>query len=199
MTKTVRSCIFTSVLIASFFLILTGCGQVTVSQDYDPTANFLADKTFAWQEKPTRIEGDLLGQNDLLANRFRIAIISSLLEKGFEQTVNPAFLVSCSYVVATRLETEPYRSGVSYGIGRYGRYGGIGFGTGTQLTQYDQGRLTVYIHDASSGQLIWTGLATRQVTLHSTPQELTQQVNEMVSRVMSQFPPLKPAQQYSNS
>lgn len=178
-------------LLMLVILFLASCATVQISQDYDTGYIFDKKKTYAWDTTVQNENGDLLVSDELLAKRFKTAIERTLADRGFIQDAQPTYLVSCTYTVTSRLETDVFDSGVGFGFGRYGRYGGVGMSTGSTVRQYDQGALVVNIHSASTGKLVWKGTGTQEVFIHSTPDEITRSVNEMVEAVLAQFPPVK--------
>ncbi len=171
--------------------ILSSCATVQVSQDYDTSYSFDKIKTYAWNTTIPYEDGNILEHDELLAKRFAAAVEESLARRGFLQAPQATFLVSCTYTISSRLETDVFDTGIGFGFGRYGRYGGVGISTGSTVRQYDQGTLVINIHSASTGQLIWKGTGTREVFMHSTPDKITSSVNEMVEAVLAQFPPVK--------
>lgn len=171
-------------------LLVTGCSKVLVSQDFDKEFNFDTEKSYAWNRDLQEKQSGQLAKNDLLAKRFTNSIEETLKLQGFTTSDDaPSFLVSCSYVVNSKLQSMPVSTGIGYGTGRYGRYGTVGIHSGTALRQYDQGRLTVSFHSTSTGELVWKGTGTREVFTHSKPEQITKAVQEMVTEVLKQFPP----------
>lgn len=169
--------------------LLASCANVQVSQDYDTGYVFDKQRSYAWNTARPYDEDDLLQSDELLAERFTRAIEATLMQRGFTRVALPTYLVSCSYTVTSRLETDVFNSGFGFGVGRYGRYGGIGMNTGNSVRQYDQGTLVINFHSADTGQLVWKGTGTREVFQHSNPDEITRNVYEMVEKVLAQFPP----------
>jgi hypothetical protein len=150
--------------------------------------------TFNWNKDLQQRNNDRYHIDELLAIRFKRAIEEGLTRRGFQQTVQPDFLVSYAYEVSSRIEVDDLHTRFGYGYGRhgsYGGYGGFGFDTGNFIQQYDQGKLMIHIHDTKTGQLFWKGTGTRQVYTHGSPEQLTRDVNEMVSAILAQFPPLR--------
>ena len=45
--------------------------------------------------------------------------------------------------------------------------------------------------DAGSGNLLWRGTGVRRLRTESGPEEITQEVNEIVEKILTQFPPQK--------
>ncbi len=172
-------------------LLLSSCAGVQVSQDYDTGYVFDNNKSYAWNTTIPYEDGDLLQSDELLAERFTKAIETTLAQRGFIQAAQPTYLISCTYTVTSRLESDAFDTGFGFGFGRYGRYGGIGMSTGSSVRQYDQGTLVINFHSAASGHLVWRGTGTREVFQHSNPDEITRNVNEMVESVLAQFPPVK--------
>ena len=80
--------------------------------------------------------------------------------------------------------------GVGFGWGGRGGFGGLGVGTGREISEYDEGVLVIDLKDASKGDLMWRGTGTAVVDQQSKPEELTKGVNEAVEKILSQFPPL---------
>lgn len=176
--------------------LFMACAKVQVSQDYDTTYLFTAASTFNWNEALQQQNHERYHIDELLVARFTTAIDENLIQKGFRRSPYPDFLVSYIYEVSSRIEVDGLQShfGFGYGhrYGRYGRFGGVGFDTGSIIQQYDQGKLVINIHSATTEKLIWKGIGTREVFTHSNPEQLTRRVNEMVSEILAQFPPFRP-------
>ena len=88
------------------------------------------------------------------------------------------------------MESEPIDTRVGFGYGTYGRRGGIGIGTGTSVRQYDQGTLVIDFIDAATEQLVWRGTGSDRLYNQLTPEETTSKVNNLVKKIMEQYPPL---------
>lgn len=179
-------------LLLGLLPLFMACAPVQVSQDFDRNYPFATATTFSWNEELQRQNDERFDIDELLTTRFKTAIEENFIQKGFRQSLQPDFLVSYTYEVSSRIEVDDLHSHFGYGYGRYGRYGAIGFDTGSIIQQYDQGKLVISIHDSKTGQLFWKGTGTREVFTHSSPEELTRRVNEMVSAILAQFPPLTP-------
>lgn len=191
MHKVCREFSYLPVFLIMMAVLLSSCATVQVSEDYDTSYVFARQKTYAWNTTTPYLNDDLLESDELLAKRFVDAVETSLAQKGFIQTAQPTYLVSCTFTVTSRLETDVFDTGIGFGFGRYGHYGGVGVSTGSSVRQYDQGTFIVNIHSAATGRLIWKGTGTREVFIHSTPDKITRAVNEMVAAVLAQFPPVQ--------
>jgi len=172
-------------------LLLASCSKVQVSQDFDNTFDFRAASTYNWDKELLASTDGVLKENELLAERFFSAIDQGLINQGFQLSDNPDVLVSCTYTITSRIQSETVQPTIGVGYGRYGRYGGFGVQSGTSVRQYDQGLLIINIHDTKNGRLIWMGNGTREVFTHNNPERLTQSVNEMVQATLAQYPPIQ--------
>ena len=183
--------------VRQFFILLgllplfMACAPVQVSQDFDRNYPFAAATTFNWNEELQQQNDERFHIDELLATRFKRAIEEIFTRQGFRQAAQPDFLVSYMYEVSSRIQVDDLHTHFGYGYGRYGRYGAVGFDTGSFIQQYDQGKLVINIHDTKTGQLFWKGIGTREVFTHSSPEQLTRRVNEMVSAILAQFPPMR--------
>ncbi len=183
---------YKKLILLIFIFIFWGCTSVRVSQDYLPETEFLDLKTYRWQSDKQKPSGNKRIDSPLLDKRIRAAIDRSLEERGYRRVDDgdPDFIVSYAYSIRSKIESRDSGSSVGFGFGRYGRYGGIGINTGNEVRQYDQATLLIDLIKPQNGDLIWRGNGTRRVGEHSTPDETTEMVNEMVSKILNQFPPL---------
>lgn len=170
-------------------LLLAGCSRVQVSQDYQPGLDFTRFHSYRWQTPITPASSDIRINNPLLQERFRQAIDGALSRRGYMQAAVADLLVSYDYSIQTRIESEPFGTSIGLGYGSYHHYGMLGFGTDSNVRQYDVGVLVIDFFDAGSGAPVWRGTATQLVTTHSTPEDTTAFVYRMVDTVLSQFPP----------
>jgi hypothetical protein len=170
-------------------IFFNACSTVQVSQDYVPDYSFSPASTFNWNEKLQYENDERYQHDDLQANRFRRAIEENLARRGFTRDAQPDLLVSYIYTVSTKLQTDNIHSQFGFGYGYYNRFNRFGFDTGSFIHQYDQGKLEILIHSAKTGELLWKGTGTREISTHKTPEEITRRVNEMVEAVLGQFPP----------
>ncbi len=173
-------------------LFCGACSTVRVSQDYNSEYVFPAGPaSYNWNNQLQQDNSGLLAKDELLAKRFVDAIEIVLENKGFIQSTQPLYLVSCLYNVTNKLESDPLTTGFNFGYGRHGRYGGVGVNSGTYIRQYQEAKLDINIHLSASGQLIWRGTGTQEVFTHSPPAEKTNNAVELVTSILAQFPPVK--------
>ena len=177
------------VFCSAFILIfLQGCSGITVSQDYEQEYNFAGLKTFTW--KPDE-DNYGIKDNALVDKRIRTAIENNLLAKSYRlvDSDTPDFFISYSVTVEQKITSSGMTGGVSIGRSSYGRYGGVGMSTGSEVRAYDQGTLLVDVTIPLGDKLVWRGIATQSVSEHSSPEESTVRINETVEKILKQFPP----------
>jgi len=183
-TKAIR------ILWVGFILVfLQACSGITVSQDYEKEYNFSGLKTFAWKPNADKAYG--VADNELLDNRIRTAIENTMLAKSYRlvDSYNPDFFISYNVTVEQKITSSGVTGGVSIGRSSYGRYGGIGMSTGSEVRAYDQGTLLIDIIIPLGDELVWRGISTQSVSEHTSPEESTANVNETVEKILAQFPP----------
>lgn len=177
------------VAIIAVFLLLSGCASVRVSQDYRPGSDFTRYHTYSWQSMEVKRSENIQVNNPLMQERFRQAIDGTLAGRGYVKADPGDFQVSYEYSIQTRLESEPFNTGIGYGWGRYHHSGGIGISTNGGIRQYDVGVLAIDFFDGRTGQPLWRGTGSELVTTHSTPEENTAFAYRMVEAILAQFPP----------
>ncbi len=167
--------------------VLAGCSSISVSRDYDVTADFSALKTFAWQHESQPETGNPRIDNDLLDERIRSAVNATLTEKGFQQSE----AAEADFLVAYFLEYKQRISGNSWtfgiGTGGYDRFGGIGYNTA--ISDYDEGCLTLDMIHSGTGKMVWRGVGRGDTYDYSDPEKVTRTINKAVSKILRKFPP----------
>lgn len=178
---------FTATAIILHLLLLTSCSSVQVSQDFKFSNQPMTLNAFNWSPS-FLLEGGVKQDDPLLHDRFISSITSALETKGYFQSDAPQFLVQYSYEITSRLRNDPSPD-VVLSVGRYSRYHGVGFTTGSSsIEQIDVGYLNIDFLNQETGEVFWRGRGSRTVRHHYSPQELTNVVNELVKQVLSQYP-----------
>jgi hypothetical protein len=176
-----------------FMLIghLGGCSSIRVSQDYDPSRDFSSLQTYVWQREKQPETGDVRVDNSLLDTRFRSAIDNALAKKGFQKQSEgkPDFFVAYTYQIDSKIESSKVTFGFGFGSGGGGAYTGMGVNSGGRVNEYDEGLLVIDLMDAATGDLLWRGTGTARVDQHSKPEESVKDINEVVEKILAQFPP----------
>lgn len=181
-------------VVAATALVIYGCSGVRVSQDYDPATDFKSMQTYRWESESQPKTGDLRIDNPLRDTRIRAAVTRQLNQKGFIASTDgaPTFLVRYQYTLRQKIESDGTRGGIGFGIGSYGSRGGIAIGTGSNVREYDEGTLTIDFVDATSPTLLWRGTGIQRFREYDNPEKASQDINTLVEKILSQFPPIKP-------
>lgn len=175
-------------------LVFCGCSGVRVNQDYDPATDFGSMQTYRWESKTQTKTGDLRIDNPLRDTRIRAAVADQLKQKGFIQSTDgaPTFLVRYQYTLRKKIESDGAGGGIGFGIGSYGRHGGIAIGTGNTIREYEEGSLTIDFVDTASKTLLWRGTGIQRFREYDDPEKASRDINTLVEKILAQFPPGKP-------
>lgn len=167
--------------------LVAGCSSVSVTRDYDASADFSSLRTYAWQHETQPKTGNPRIDNDLMDKRVRNAVNTQLEEKGFSLSARQN--ADCLVAYFVEYKQRIGGSSVSFGLGggSYGRYGGVGYNTA--VSDYDEGHLTIDIIDPASGKNIWRGVGRRTTYEGSNPEKMTKVINTSVAKIMARFPP----------
>ena len=159
----------------------------SVTYDFDKTATFASFKTYAHKD------GTKVGQ-ELIDNRIVAAIDTELAAKGFTKVdANPDVFVVYHVAFDKQKDISTFSSG--YGGGGYGPYGwgwGGGWGstsTTTQVRDILVGTLAVDLADAKKGQLVWRGLATKNIDTKAKPEKRDKSITKAMQKVFKNYPP----------
>ena len=168
-------------------ILVSGCSTVHVTRDYDQTADFGRLQTFAWKHEQQPVSGNPRVDNDLIDARIRTAVNTALVSKGFR----PAAPADADFLLAYFMEYKRKLEGssISFGLGggRYGSYGGVGYSS--DLSEYDEGVLTIDVLDAATRKTIWRGVGTRVAYDSANAQKVSKITNDAVARILAGFPP----------
>lgn len=172
-------------------ILISGCSSVRVSRDYDQSFDFSRLKTFAWKYAEQPETGNPRLDNDLMDSRIRKAINGSLESKGFLQ----AKLAGADFLVIYYMDYKQTLSGSSFsfgmGGGSYRRphgYGG-GIGYGTEISEHDEGVLTIDLVDSATQKTVWRGVGIRLAYDGTNPEKVSAIMNDAVARILAGFPP----------
>ncbi len=169
-------------IIISFSLLAAGCAAgIPVEMDYAPGQDFSNFRQYAWH--------DQVGAPDQLVEaRIRSAIDDGLAARGYvkvEPTGGADFRVSFTAVAEQALDFDSVSSSMSYRR----RGWGVGVGTTTRVREYTRGSLVVDVIDSSGENLLWRGASARKLMQERSPEEKDQDVREIVTAILQEFPP----------
>lgn len=171
--------------------VVGGCSGVQVNQDYDPATDFNSMQAYRWESETQEKTGDLRIDNPLRDTRIRRAVARQLSDKGFVRSEDgtATFLVRYQYRLRQKIESDGAAGGIGFGIGSFGRSGGVAIGTGNNIREYDEGSLTIDFIDAASQTLLWRGTGTQRFREYKDPEKARQDINTLVEKILAQFPP----------
>jgi hypothetical protein len=181
-------------LIAAMFLSL-GCSSYSYKTDYDTAIDFSGYKTYMWYAGKMP-DDDALSANPLVKKRVAAGIDKALQAKGYKIGTEDAydFVVIIHAGNKEKMQITNYGYG-GYGYGGYGRgwggYGGYG-GGGTDVYQYDETTVVIDIADAAKKEMVWRSTVTGVVKEYSDQQERQDNIDKVVTKMLSEFPPEKP-------
>ena len=183
-------------LVALFSLALTACSTVKVSTDYDQSADFTALKGFNWLPESATVEKENAYLNNRIMDvRITKAIDNQLVAQGFSFSTAPDFYVNYSITSEKKTNIRTYDNysgyGPSWGWGvGYGHRGmSLSAHTETRIDEYQQGSLVVDVIDPTSLELIWRGIGSKRLPESTDAAEMDKLVADVVSSILSKFPP----------
>ena len=182
------------IALIALLLSLSGCSAITVNQDYNPDYNFQTLQTYGWFDDNKTVSSDARINNDLIKDRIVKAIESSLHAKGYTKVPNAeaSFLVTWHGTIDSKLQVNTIdHYYIPYGYsGRGAYYTFMDSGARhTIISEYDVGTLLIDILDPIKHKLVWRGTGQGIVHANRTPEEITEEINNAVSAIFTQFPP----------
>jgi hypothetical protein len=168
-------------LTTSAVLAAGGCSSLTTNVDYDPGASFGAYKTYAFK--------DAFDRDGFQMKRVRVAVDKTLpahglakLEKADEKPDLWVFL---------RVRTKNDKVITTWGGGGWG-WGWWGGGwMHSRVEDAPVGTLVVDLVDAKTRELVWRGMASRDIDAGETQQDRAHVTQEAVDKLFADFPPKK--------
>ena len=120
----------------------------------------------------------------MLRKRVQLAVDKSLENKGFNKLENgdPDFVLIIHAGAQPRMNV--YHHGPYWYNPWWGPYGGY-----SSVSYYEQGTLVIDIVDVKENELSWRGVATDIVQSYSDPEELQEDLDYLVERILDSFPP----------
>jgi hypothetical protein len=186
--------LFQILILGAFTLALISCSSVKYSTDFDPTQDFGKYKTYRFANANEVDPDDYLTQHPLVKKRVIEAIRKTLDAKGFQliEEGDPDFVVLTAAGTKERMQVTN-TGGYGYGgwYGGYHGYGpGYGYGGSTYVSYYEEGSLVIDIVDWQEKELSFRGVATGTLSkTEKTPDEAQADIDEVVTNILSKFPP----------
>lgn len=173
-------------------LLLTGCAsKPTIETDYDHTVDFSQYKTYAFFN-PMGIENP--NYSSIYGSIFRQAISKEMESRGYVKSDNPDLLINVSGRLQEKTKvtttSDPYMAGGYYGYrrGAYGAWGGYGYGTQTNVSQYTEGTVNVDMVDRKQKRMVWEGVAVGRVNEKRSNEETRTNINNGIKEMFAAYP-----------
>ena len=163
------------------FLSLVGCSSSKVVYDFDNTMDFTKYQSYQYFDDMGE------GLNELDSKRFQASIDKFLDSVQIKRIDSPSFFI---HVISESSKIEG--TGIGIGLGSGGGNVGFGMSTGISLqSQRLQEKITIDFVDSITNKLFWQGVLTVKRKERMSPESRIELINEIVQRILSNFPPKK--------
>lgn len=170
---------------------LSGCASgPDIRSDYDHSADFGSYSTYAFMDGAGP-DGD--GYKSLFTQYMITAITTEMEKRGYTKSNNPDLLVNFNAVLQEKTKVTstpaPMPMGGYYGYrgGFYDPWGGYGYATQTNVSQYTEGTFNIDLVDAKRKQLVWEGVAVGRIT-DKKLEKLQETVQNGVQQFFARYP-----------
>ena len=160
-------------------------GAITLAQnttyDFDRTTDFSRFRTYAW------VRGTVL-PDEFNHTRVVNAVSTQLAAKGLSQVgegANPDLFVAYHATFGRNLRI----TGFSTGFGPYG-FGPNRTGS-AQTEEIVNGTLIVDIVNAATRNIVWRGIASKEVDVKADPRKRERNINKAAERLFKNYPPAR--------
>jgi len=176
-------------LSAMSLLALGAAWAQDVRYNFDKKTDFSKFKTYKW----VTIK-DAQTVNGIVDKNIKEAVDTQLAMKGLTKTEGDSADVLVAYQPAVGQEKEfsSYNSSWGYGPGWYGGgwYGGptSGWTSGQTSTIYI-GQVAVDMYDASNKDLVWRGVASKQLDPKAKPEKQQKNLTKAMTKLFKNYPP----------
>jgi len=182
-TIIMKKSIYLSAAILSSLILFTSCGPtLTVTNDYDRTANFSQFHTF----KIVKLEQQYQALSQFNQTRVINAVQAQMIAKGFTPSETPDLLVNITSIMKNQKELVANSYGYGGGYRPYA-WGGGNMSTTVNVQNYTAGSLIIEVANASTQKLLWEGIGNQDIEAPSNNPEKA--INSAVQKIMASFPP----------
>jgi hypothetical protein len=160
-------------LILGIAILTVSCSTVSTQNKYDPKADFALFKTYDWL--PLRVvQGDVIESN---VQVFKNAVDARLAAKGLRMTSeNPDMLIA-TYVGKKEKSVTTHTRDT------------LGFYSGPEATDYEEGKLIVDFIDAKSKRVVYESVAKSVLDPETPPDKMRTLLDEAAEKMLKDFPP----------
>jgi hypothetical protein len=168
-------------------VLLAACETLRTGSDFDRTATFAGLHSFTIMQRP-----HVQLPNPLVVQRTQDSIRSHLQGRGFTYVEDPAqadFAVDFTLGSRERIDIQSYPS--PWGPSWYGGPGWWGrpyWGNTIDVSQFQEGTLSIDIFDDRTNRPVWHGWATQRLS-QSEIEHSEGVINRAVAAVLERFPP----------
>ena len=178
-----------------FLLFLINCAPLSVNYGFDREVDFASIKTYDWLPISPKDQ-----KNELTVKHIKLAVNKELQAKGLKMTSeNPDMLIALHGGKEKKVDVQEW--GYAYGNHDYYHEGFhprrwyiepagreiYEYRRGIDTYEYEMGTLILDFVDAKKKELIWRGSATGVID----PYKTSEQINEAVTKILENFPPVK--------
>jgi len=174
---------------AALVLMATSCTTLQVATDFNPEFDFGSLKSYAWLPHESPPGSDVRINNALVNDRVVAAVDAQLAEKGYHIADSmPDFYVTWLGAIDRKMRIDTIND--FYGPYWHGSYGCcLPYSVRTYISEYDEGTLIIDVLNAADHKLVWRGSGKDYISESSSPEETIRKTNEVVSVILSEFPP----------
>ena len=179
-------------MIAAAAMLLASCAsKPDIKSDYDHTIDFSQYKTYAFYT-PMGIENP--NYSSIYGSIFCEAISKEMESRGYTVSDNPDLMINVSGRLQDKTKvtttSDPYMGGGYYGYrgGRYGTWGGYGYGTSTHVSNYTEGTVNVDMVDRAEKRMVWEGVAVGRVNDKNTGEETRANIQAGIAVMFAGYP-----------
>jgi hypothetical protein len=176
-------------LTTALMLLATVAYGQDVSYNFDQQADFTKYKTYKW----VQAKGGAEQIDPLTAQQITNAFEKQLALKGLTKATGDQADLSVLYQVAVdkekqinTMDTGMY--GAGWGPRYYGGYYGGGSSTTTTSTIF-VGSVALDMYDSASKNLVWRGLASKQIDSKASPEKRDKNLNKGAAKMLKNYPP----------
>jgi hypothetical protein len=180
------------VILAGIAIVLASCAsKPTIQSDYDHSIDFTKYKTYGFFN-PMGIENP--NYSSIYGSIFRDAISKAMESRGYTKSDKPDLMINVSGRLKdkTKVTTthDPYMGGGYYGYrgGRYGTWGGYGYGSSTHVSSYTEGTVNVDMVDHELKKMVWEGVAVGRVSEKKTNEETRANIQAGIQEMFAGYP-----------
>jgi uncharacterized protein DUF4136 len=161
---------------------LSACSSISVSTDWDRSADLTSLRTFAWMPYAPDAPHPFAG-NTIVEKRVTEAVERDLGAKGIRRDDrSPSFRIAMHTLTRDVLNVTTWPS---WGYGWHGHPTGA-WGDQVEVNQYTEGTLVLDFVDPASQNLLWRGVARSAIDGSTGSPEF---VDEVIGKLLAEFPP----------